>query len=102
MERYSDFAPTLNGRFVGERIRVEEVLNKDLILLDFEIRPSKIEENKGRDCLYMQIEFEKRKRVLITGSAVLIDQCTKAKDHIPFLTKIARGEGKNKRFLHLS
>jgi hypothetical protein len=97
-ERYSDFAND-RGPFPGEKITVEEILNKEIIVLQFEIRPSKLKENKGSDCLYLQLEFDKRLRMLVSGSKVLIKQCLEYKNHMPFSTAIIR---KNKRYLSFS
>ena len=95
-ERFSDFANVLGGPFPGKRIGIEEVLNKEVVIKKLEVRPSKIQKNNGEDCLYLQVEIDKKLCMVISGSKVLVKQVREYGSHVPFTTTIIR---KNKRYL---
>lgn len=54
--------------FIGDKIKVDRILNKQISVLDYKVEPSKY---KGQ-CLYMQILVGEDKRVVFTGSQFLI------------------------------
>ncbi|MCL1891701.1 MAG: hypothetical protein FWF97_00175 [Alphaproteobacteria bacterium] len=84
---FSDFAdsrPALDGR----KRRIDEVLNKPITVRGHKIIASK--KNAGEMCLHLQFEMDGELCILFTGSAVLIDQCEKYADKIPFRTSIVR------------
>jgi hypothetical protein len=70
MKRFSDMgiAPELKG-FVGDKIKLERILNREIIVHAFKIEESKF---KG-SCLHMQIELKGEKHVVFTGSTVLMN-----------------------------
>ena len=74
---FSDFADARIG-LAGEKVRMEQILNKPIIIRGHKIIASK--KNSGANCLYLQFEMEDKLCVLFTGSAVLIDQCEKYAD----------------------
>lgn len=80
---FSDFA---EEKFIGEKIKISKVLNKEIKVLAFQVKKSKIE----KDCFYiqMQIEVDDERKVLFTNSSVLKDQLEKYKDNLPFITTI--------------
>gem|GEM_PF-6122095 len=51
---------------------------------------SKYEKNKTGQCLMLQMMVDNEKRVLFTGSDVLIDQMKKYGDNVPFLAIIIK------------
>jgi len=78
----------------GDKIEVYQILNQPISVHGFDIRPSKFE-GKG-DCLCLQITFEEKKRVVFTGSVVLMDIIKQVpRDSFPFTTKITK---ENKRY----
>jgi len=84
---FSDFAdvrPALDGK----KKHMEEVLNKPIIIRGHRIIASK--KNAGEMCLHLQFDMDAERCVLFTGSAVLIDQCEKYAEQIPFSTTILR------------
>jgi hypothetical protein len=85
MMRFSDFAD--EKPFKGDKICINDVLNKQIIIKDFRITPSKF--NNG-ECVSMQIEYNGRDRVIFTGSVALANQCRKYEGKLPFLTTIIR------------
>jgi len=93
MMSFSDFAD--EKPFRGEKIRIEDVLNQQIIIKDYRITPSKF--NHG-ECVSMQIEYKGRDRVIFTGSVALANQCRKYENRLPFLTTII----KNNRYYSMS
>ena len=85
MKRFTDFAK--ENILDGDKIKINDVINKEIIILNFSIKESKLKEG---NYLTLQIEKENKKYVIFTGSLVLIDQINKYKDEIPFLTTIRK------------
>lgn len=83
MKKFSDFADDSN--LEGDKIKISDILDKEIVLLDFKIDKSKLKSNE--DYLILQFKYLDEKHVLFTGSNVLINQCKKYKNEIPFLTK---------------
>ena len=73
---------------VGEKKRMGEILNRDLVVTDFRIMRSK--HNDGDECLQIQVLLDNDVFVVFTGSRVLIDQIRAATGKIPFRTQITR------------
>ncbi|MBR1380837.1 MAG: hypothetical protein IJ560_04635 [Alphaproteobacteria bacterium] len=73
---------------VGEKKRMGEILNRDLIVADFRIMRSK--HNDGDECLQIQVVLDDQVYVVFTGSRVLIDQIRSVTTQIPFCTQITR------------
>jgi hypothetical protein len=89
MKKFSDFGiKTEVQNFSGDKIKIDRVLNRQIIVHQYKIENSK--HNNGK-CLYMQIELDNTKRVLFTGSVVLLDTIQKIPEHnFPFTTTIIR------------
>jgi IS4 transposase len=85
MNKFSDFAET--GILEGDKIKLDEVLNNEVVALDYKISGSKYKTNS---CLTLQIKYNEEKRVIFTGSQVLIDQIKKYEDMLPFKTTIKK------------
>lgn len=76
--------------FVGDKIKINRVMNREIVVNGFEVRPSKYPD-KGKDALVLQIEFEGESRIVFTGSKILIDQVTQVADtDFPFRTTIVQ------------
>ncbi len=87
MKRFSDFA-TSHINLTGDKIKIDEVLGKEIEVIAFTLSDSKYKE--GTEVLKLQLRLNGETRVLFTGSSVLIDQITGHKDEMPFLTKIEK------------
>lgn len=88
MIKFKDLAikPNVNV-FTGEKIKIERILNKEIIVSAFEVSPSKYD----GDYLSMQIEVGSEKRVVFTGSKILIDLIKRVpKDSFPFSATIVK------------
>lgn len=88
MNAFKDFdiQPRINA-FVGDKISVKKLFNIPITVLDFKVEPSK--QKAGTNLLTLQIEKSGDKRVVFTGSTVLIDQIQRVpKERFPFETTI--------------
>jgi len=74
----------------GIKKRLDEILNKKILVVDFKIRDSK--RRQGTECLQMQFVLNGIVCVLFSGSSVLIDQIQIAwdKNQGPFYTNVIK------------
>lgn len=88
-KKFSDFAkePILLD---GSKIKIEEVLNKEILITGSKIQESKFNKSNNPKCLTIQIMIDNTKYVIFTGSNVLIDQIERYKNEIPFLATIKK------------
>jgi len=89
MKAFKDFGIVSEARaFVGDKIKIAKLLNTTIEVHAFKIENSKV---NSRLCLYLQIEHKGEKKVVFTGSTVLIDQIQKVpEDGFPFRTIIVQ------------
>lgn len=86
---FSDFAEEPKP-LEGDKVKISDVLNKEIIITGHEIRDSKYPKNKSGKCLTLQFKRSKQAdpNILFTGSDVLIDQVDRYAEKIPFLATI--------------
>lgn len=90
--RFSDFA-TPAGPLEGKKVRIDDVINIEILLIAFRLKESKYQNTSAPDFLTIQFEYPDRpgeKHVIFTGSNVLVDQLQKYKEQLPFLTRIKK------------
>lgn len=88
MNNFKDFniKPELSP-FTGDKIAIKRIFNVPIKVLSYKVEPSK--HKKGSDFLTIQIEHQDEKRVIFTGSSILIKQIQRVpKDKFPFITTI--------------
>lgn len=86
--------PSADG-MVGDKIKVERVMNREISVHSYRIENSKFDRGNGK-CLYLQIAIGEEKHVVFSGSGVLMDMIQQVpKDKFPFVTKIVK---QNERF----
>lgn len=97
MKKFSELGIKLESQgFIGEKIRIDKVQNRQISIHDFKIRDSKFKDKGNGKCLYMQIEIDGIKRVLFTGSGALMELIEKIdKADFPFTATIIK---ENDRF----
>ncbi len=92
MNSFSQFGikPQVKG-FIGEKIKIEKVLNVRITIHFYQVGPSKYPE-KYDQRLDMQIEFNGEKRKLWSSSTFLIDMIKRVPDPagFPFETTIVK------------
>lgn len=91
MKQFSDFAEE-RAALDGPKIKIEDILNKEMIITGYRIKKSKYDKNESGKCLTVQFQFigEAEKRVCFTGSDVLIEQFERYGSEIPFRTAIKK------------
>lgn len=90
MNAFKNFNIALSQKaFEGDKIKIDRILNKEIVVTAFKVEDSKFE-NKGK-CLTLQIEYDNSKRVVFTGSGILILQIEQVpKDKFPFRATIIK------------
>lgn len=88
MKKFSDFAT--ESILDGEKLKMEDVLNTEIEVINFVIKDSRYPKNNSGKYLTLQIRKDKRKYIIFTGSDVLIDQMEKYGANMPFLTTIRK------------
>ena len=97
MNKFSDFGIS-TGMLIGDKMKVEDVLNLDLEVHNFQIKDSKHPKPGFEKCLHLQIRIGGVDRVLFTSSTVLLGQIQKIpKNGLPFSAKIVKN-GKSYQF----
>lgn len=91
MKKFSDLNISVDVPMSGEKIKIAKVLNTDIVIFDYRINESKYSKNKTGKCLTLQIEFKEEKRVVFSGSDVLINQILQVKkDDLPIFANIVK------------
>lgn len=88
MKRFADFAD--EDVLDGDKIKISDILNKEVVIINYAIRESRYSKNKSGKYLTLQIKHEGERHVIFTGSDVLIEQIQKYGNKIPFLTTIRK------------
>jgi len=89
-KRFSDFADDEALPLKGDKVKIEDVIDKEILVTGFKLMDSKYNKNGHPKCLTLQIELNKEEHIVFTGSNVLIDQVERYKDEMPFLSTIKR------------
>lgn len=81
----------------GDKIEIVDILDKQITVLDYRVKDSKY--SRDGMCTTLQIEFEGQKRVIFTGSGVLLaDIENLPKKAFPFTTTIVKIPFKERQF----
>lgn len=89
MKRFSDFSNS-NITVTGEKIKIENVLDKEIEVINYSIEDSKFKKDNTDKLLTLQFKLNREEKILFTGSKVLIDQIEKYKDELPFIAIIKK------------
>lgn len=95
MRNFGELNVVVNRRFAGQRIRINTLLDRDIIVHDIEIRESKIKkENEEKKCIYVDIEVDGERRLLWGSYRFMIQQAEQlTSDHFPFKCRIKNDHG---------
>lgn len=85
--RFSDFAEETKS-FEGDKKKIDEILNQEILVVDFKVKDSK----HHRDSQYVTLQFkiDADSFIMFSGSKVLAEQLEKYKDNIPFYAVIKK------------
>lgn len=89
MKRFSDFAKD-NLPLDGSKLKIDEVLNRELIVIGYKINDSRYSKSNAPKCLKLHFELDGQRHILFTGSSILCEQIELYKDEIPFITTIKK------------
>lgn len=95
MKNFSDMGITITRTFTGDRIRINKIENLDIVVKDYKIQESKIQNDKDNgQCLYLHIDLNGEDRVLWGNYKFLIEQILQiGKENMPFRAKIVNEHG---------
>lgn len=92
MKNFKDFGikPSQPG-LSGDKIKMDRVLNREIVVNDFRIFDSKHPQKGNGKCLQIGIKIGESNHVIFTGSIGLQDQINQIpKSEFPFLTTIVK------------
>lgn len=89
VKRFGDFAREVKP-LDGSKVKIDEVINREILVVDFKVNHSRYEKKGAEECLTLQFEMDGTKHIFFTGSRVLIDQIQKYKHELPFATVIKK------------
>ena len=80
---------TTSTKFVGEKIRLSKILNTEIVVHAFHVKPSKYPERGSVNCLWLQISVNGKKYVAFSIAKLLMEAIQKVpEDSFPFSTII--------------
>lgn len=88
MNNFKDFGiKTTPNSFVGDKIKINKILNLEVKIINFRIEDSKVK--AGTKLLTIQLQKNDDNHIVFTGSKNLMDQINQVpKEKFPFITKI--------------
>ncbi len=92
MNDFKDLGITVETKgFTGDKMKIERILNREIIVEDYKIEPSKFIEKGLTNRLCIQFKIGESQHILFTSSIVLTETLKKiSKDKFPFKTTIVR------------
>ncbi|GMO47927.1 MAG: hypothetical protein Pg6C_10100 [Treponemataceae bacterium] len=102
MNKFAEFADTnMSPIMDGKKIPLDDILNKEIIVLRYKIKKSKFTDAKNPECLTVQFAYpregldsepapETEHFVFFSGSSVLMQQLEQYKDKLPFQAVIKK------------
>jgi hypothetical protein len=88
-KRFNEFARE-NMPLEGNKLKLDDVVNREIIVLDYRVKDSRYKKQDCEKCLTLQFKMDEKICVMFTGSNVLRDQIDKYKHEIPFITMIKK------------
>lgn len=88
-KRFGDFAKE-HIPLDGAKLKIDDVLNKEIEVLALRIKPSKYNGKESTACLTIQFQMSGERYVAFTGSMILADQAKQYAKELPFLATIKK------------
>jgi len=88
-KRFADFAEERQP-LDGEKTKIDSVLNREILVIGYNVSRSRYDKNTSGKCVTIQFELDDERRILFSGSDVLIEQFEKYGGMVPFLTTIKK------------
>jgi len=91
MQKFSDFAEE-DHKLEGAKEKLDNILNKEIVITGCRITKSKYSKNESGNYLTIQYKMSEddEPKIIFTGSEVLIKQCEKYQNEIPFISVIKK------------
>jgi hypothetical protein len=89
-KRFADFAGDDAACMDGEKIKLKDIVDKEIVVVGYKIKKSLYQKSNTEHCLMLQFKMHNKKFILFTGSSILSEQIEKYKDHLPFIATIRR------------
>ena len=91
MNRFAEFA-TEEKSLDGDKIRIDDVLNHELVINAYKVSNSKYPDSKHGNYVTLQVVDPNtdKQMVIFTGSQVIASQCEKYKCQMPFVATIKK------------
>ena len=92
ISQFKDFGIKVQNKgFIGDKIKIDRVLNRRIVVHDYKIEPSKFEEKGDGYRLTMQVEVNGQKHVIFTSSTALKEMIKQVpRERLPFETTIIK------------
>lgn len=92
MKKFSEYNIAPKGRFIGDKIKISKIINKEVELHDFKIVESKYDKDGTKPkCLYLQIKQDTEFSLVFSGSKNLIEMVEQIpRGDLPILTTIMK------------
>jgi len=94
MNKFSEFADTTVSPIMdGKKLSLDDILDKEIVVLRYRVKKTKYAEAKNPDCLTVQFAYPENENthfVFFSGSSVLMQQLEKYKDKLPFTATIKK------------
>lgn len=87
---FSDFAQDDEQPLDGEKVKIDHLLNKPIVITRFKIRASKFDKSPRCATVQFYEPENKTRKIFFTGSNVIIDLLDKYGDKVPFQTIIKK------------
>lgn len=85
--RFSDFADEVKS-FEGDKKKIGDIINTEILIIDFKIKDSKQHENS--QYITIQFKIDDAYYIIFTGSKILMKQLEKYTDSMPYYATIKK------------
>ena len=86
-KRFSDFAEKNETRLDGEKMKLADIVGKEILAKGFSVSKSK---HYAGEYATLQFELEAEKHVVFLSSKVIIEQLQKYENQLPYLATIVK------------
>lgn len=95
MKKFADLGIVIkHDEFIGDKIKIDKIINREIVLCDFKIDESKYKDNNNKKCLTLQIELNGEKKIVFTGSKILLQAVEQVnKEDLPVTCTIITENG---------
>jgi len=92
MNNFADFADTSSPIMDGKKVQINDIFEKEIVVLNYRVKNTKYPDAKNPMCLTVQFSYVGTDNhcVFFSGSSVLMNQLERYKDKLPFSTVIKR------------